>query len=246
MNIKSYFNQNRPSILIGFGIGGLIINNALWFKAGMDCKPIVDEVKADNSLTNREQSAEIVRRCAPRLIAPAVSTAAECGVFLKAHNDMVERIGLTTAIASIKQTADADLRRRIHQELGETAATRIENRALEEEVKKKGPPSNVQITGHGDKLVRNMIGGRDFYACYAHLEKCINIASEMCRCDGCISVNCFFTILGIDGIDVGDMAGWFDTDLEDGRIPVKITSIVDEEYDAILAISTNKIRYLGY
>ena len=246
MDWKSYLIQNKPSIMVGVGIGGVIIDSILWFNAGLKCAPIVESVRADDSLTRKEQTALICRKCAKHVVAPAIVGAMECAAFLKAHNDMVERLGLATAIASMHETANADLRNRIHKELGETAATRIENRTLEDEIKREGPPQNVQVTGHGDVLVRNMIGGRDFYACYSHLLKSIQIASEMCRNDGCITVNTFFNIIGIDGIDIGDVAGWFDYDLEDGQIPVKITSIVDEKYDAILAISTYKIHSLEY
>lgn len=238
--------MNRNSFIAGLSVGGIIINSILWFNAGYKCRPIVDEIKADPTIPKSEQKKLICQRCVKHIIGPVLVSAGEAALLIHNHQSMTQQLGLATAIASSRATAEADLREQIHKELGETAATRIEKHALEDEIKRKGPPENVQPTGHGDMLVRNMIGGRDFYACYAHLLKSIQIASEMCRNDRVISVNTFFNILGIDSIDIGDMAGWYDTDLEDGLIPVKITSLVDEKYDAILAISTHKIHSLEY
>lgn len=244
--IPKWFVANRPSLLIGGGLVGIVALAVSSFYSGTKCAKILEDYQNDNNLTTREKATGFVKDSWPHLVTPALLTIADCGIILGAHNELVKRASVATALAAVASTTTTDLKKQMKEDLGETASERIEKKALAEEIAREGPPQNVQVTGHGDTVVRNMIGGRDFYACYAHLLKSIQIASEMCRNDGVITVNTFFNILGIDGIDVGDVVGWYDYDLEDGQIPVKITSLVDDRYEAILAISTYRIHSLEY
>ena len=242
----SWLVVNRPSILVGAGIVGVGTLGVVSFRSGLRCAPILAKYRNDLSLTRAEQNIGFIKESLPQIIPPVLIGAADCGLILGAHNELVRKASVATALAATYETANADLRRQIHNELGETAATRIEDKVVKEQIKREGPPKSVQNTGHGDTLVRNMIGGRDFYACSAWLLKSIQIASEMCRSDGVISVNTVYNIIGIDGIDLGDIAGWYDYDLEDGLLPIKITSILDDGLEPILAISTYKVRSLEY
>ena len=246
MSTLNYLKSHQTSIMLGAGVAGLILNSICWFNAGLKCYPIIDEVNRDPTLDDKAKTKLKCKRCLPYVAGPALITVGEGALMVKHHMDMGQQLALATALASSRAAAEADLRRQIHKELGETAATRIENHTLEEEIKRAGPPQNVQQTGHGDTLVRNMIGGSDFFACYAHLEKSINLASEICRNDGMVTVNTFYNIIGIDSVDMGDLVVFFEEDMVDGKIPVKITSIVDEKYDAILAISTDSLHGLQY
>jgi len=244
--ISKWLMANKPSLLVGGSLVGIVALGAVSFYSGLKCSKILDEYKNDENLTSKEKAAGFVKDSWPYLIPPTLLAIADCGMVLGAHNELVKRAGIATALMAAASTKTADLKKQMREDLGETASERIEKKALAEEIAREGPPQNVQVTGHGDTVVRNQIGGRDFYACYAHLLKSIQIASEMCRNDGVITVNTFFNILGIDGIDVGDVVGWYDEDLEDGQLPVKITSLVDDRYEAILAISTYRIHSLEY
>lgn len=244
--ISKWLLANRPSLLIGGSLVGIVALGATSFYSGLKCSKILDTYKDDKNLTSKEKAAGFVKDTWPYLLPPILLTIADCGMIIGAHNQLVKQAGIATALAATAATQTADLKKQMKEDLGETASEKIEKRALEEQIEREGPPQNVQVTGHGDTVVRNMIGGRDFYACYSHLLKSIQTASEMCRNDRIITVNTFFNILGIDGIDIGDVVGWYDEDLEDGQLPIKITSIVDDKYDAILAISTYRIHSLEY
>lgn len=244
--ISKWLLANKPSLLIGGSLVGIVSLTGVSFYSGLKCSKILDTYKKDENLTSKEKAAGFVKDTWPYLLPPILLTIADCSMVLGAHNELVKQAGVAMALASTASTQVADLKKQMKEDLGETAAEKIEKKALEEQIEREGPPQNVQVTGHGDTIVRNMIGGRDFYACYAHLLKSIQIASEMCRNDRIITVNTFFNILGIDGIDIGDVVGWYDEDLEDGQLPIKITSIVDDKYDAILAISTYRIHSLEY
>ena len=244
--ISKWFITNRPSLLIGGSIVGIVGLGVLSFYSGSKCSRIMEKYKNDEGLTQNEKARGFLKEAWPYLIPTVLLTAADCGMIIGAHNELIKKAGIATALAAAASTATADLKKQMQEDLGETASEKIEQKVIEKQIEREGPPQNIQVTGRGDAVVRNMIGGRDFYSCYAHLLKSIQTASEMCRNDRVITVNTFFNILGIDEIDIGDAVGWYDEDLEDGQLPIKITSIVDDKYDAILAISTYRIHVLEY
>lgn len=241
MSLK-WFIANRPSLLVGGSIVGITGLSVLSFYSGAKCSKIMEKYKNDDTLTQNEKARGFLKEAWPYIIPTALLTAADCGMIIGAHNELVKRAGIATALAAAASATTTDLKKQMREDLGETASERIEKKVVEKQIAREGPPTTAQVTGHGETLVRNMIGGRDFYACSAHIQNAMQMASIKCREDGgFVSVNDFFNYLGIDWVDTGMMVGWREEDFYNDQIPVKITSLVGDNYEPILAISSDSM-----
>ena len=148
--IGSWFAANRPSVLVGIGIVGIGTLGVVSFRSGLRCAPIIEKYRNQN-MTSKERAGAVLKEAWPELLPPILIGIADCGLFLGAHNELVKRASIATALAATYETANSDLRKQIRKELGDTAAQRIEDKVVEEEVSRKPPSKSVQVTGHGDR-----------------------------------------------------------------------------------------------
>ena len=240
--ISKWFIANRPSLLVGGSLVGVLAFGAVSYHAGLKSARIIDKYNSDPDLSQNEKAKGFIKDAWPYLLPAALIGIADCGMIIGAHNELVKKAGIATALAAAASTTTADLKKQMREDLGETASEKIERKVVEKQIAREGPPTSAQVTGHGETLVRNMIGGRDFYACSAHIQYAMQMASIKCREDGgFVSVNDFFNYLGIDWVDMGTLVGWREEDFYNDQIPVKITSIVGDNYEPILAISSDKL-----
>jgi len=238
--VFNWLSVNRASVMTGAAVVGIGALGVVSFRSGMHCAPIIERYQNDLTLTPQEKRRAIATEVIPYLIPPVLIATATGAAVLGSYSHLMRDVSAANAVAAMCTTTMQDLRQQMKDELGPTAAQRIEDHTIEREVKRVPVSDKIAHTGHGETLVRNMIGGGDFYACYEYLKECFDWAAQYALRNGSVSINTLLNQIGISSIDIGYNIGWTDKDVEqnNGKLPVDITAILDEEYKPIYAISS--------
>ena len=228
---KTKVVKNGPAILTAMGIVGWGTATALAVKETPKALRLLEDAEYEKgeALTVPEK----VKAAWKPYLPSAVIAVASTGCLIGACNVSAGRTAALATAYQLSSTALKDYKEQVVETVGEKKEQVIREKIHEKKVK-ENPASNSQVyfTGKGKTQCYDVTSGRYFEADKTSIEKIINkLNQRMLGGEMYISLNTFYSEIGLPHIPIGDDIGWsidaiiephFSSQLDDNDHPVLV------------------------
>ena len=209
-NIVDKVEKDKPGILLGCAIVGIIITGYSAYKAGIKAKPILDKKKRDLSdIRPNDKEAkraiifETAKEMAPVVAPPVIMGTVSIACAVGSHSESMKRIALLSAAYNLSENTVKDLNNKMSEVLGDKKAKTIKDAIAKDKLDKNSSSlqkENIIITGNGDVPCYDTYSGRLFYSNSEKIGQAIQRLSADVIQDMYVSLNDFYSELGIERI----------------------------------------------
>lgn len=245
-NLLRMCNDKAPTILTGFGIAGTFVTGGLAFRAGLRAHDILENHKKDMELVDpddknakREVMGETVKDIIPVAAPPIIFGALTITCIFMSNKINAKRIAVLGTAYAMSEKKLKEYQDKVQEMLGEQKAQDIRESISKDHVEEQGhiDPNKVTYTGYGEFPTIDRFSKRVFGSTAAKVDRIISELSGRVMIDDWISLNEFYSDLGLEEIPYGDDFGWISADLMgNGRLPIYCTSHLNDDNVVVLNI----------
>lgn len=233
MNVSEMFKKiqrgvvkNLPTIATCVGVGGVITTVGLTIKIAPKAKKIYEEELKKKPDMNLWDKTKIL---APLYWPVALSGTLSIGCILFANSENLKRNASAIAAYQLSETALNEFKEAAKKTVGEKKTREIQSKVAEEEVKiNPVSKSQVIITNNGDQLCYDSISGRYFMSTIEKIRQAVNVINRRLMVENVVSLNEFYDLLGLEGINIGDTLGWNMNSMND-MLDILFDSVVADD-----------------
>lgn len=210
-DIRLSLAKHSPEILIGMGIAGMVTTTVLAVKATPKALLLIEEKKAElevEKLTPVE-TVKTTWKC----YVPALCTGVASAACIIGSNSVNAKRNAALATAyKLSETAFSEYRDKALEVVGEKKEKTIRDKVSEEQVKNNPVnKTDIIVTGKGKTLFFDPLSSRYFYSDLESIKRAINNLNKEMICDPFdtgVTVNDFYTEIGLPRTGTGDSLGW--------------------------------------
>lgn len=206
-SIKETFDEHGSEILVGVGIAGFFTSGILAIRATTKAVKLLErrEEEKGEKLTKKEVIKNVWLYYLPSLIISGLSTACVIG----GYNINYRRGAALAAAYTLSESTLKKYQEKIVEKIGEREERKVRDEIAEDKIK-KNPVSEhtVILTEKGNTLCYDSLSGRYFKSDIEKIKQSINEINKRMIDEMSISLNDFYSELGLDPIGVGYNLGW--------------------------------------
>lgn len=232
-SVKASVSKHSPEILMGIGIAGLITAGVLAVKETPKALKLIEEKKKEEQVVRLtpKETVQTTWKC----YVPAVVTAG-CSVACLIGSSRVNskrNAALATAY-KISETALNEYREKVIETIGEKKELAVREAIAKDRIEKH-PVSGqtVIITDKGNTLCYDMWSDRYFRSDIETIKRIVNDLNRRMRDENYISLNEFYTEIGLKSTEPGSLMGW---NIDKGYLDIHFSSHLTDTGDPCLAI----------
>ena len=228
-NMQTSLSRHSPEILMAIGITGMITTTILAVKATPKAVRLIEEKKNElevESLT----PVETVKAAWKCYIPAAVSGAASVACLIGSHSVNAKRNAALAAAYKLSETAFSEYRGKVIETFGDKKERVVRDKVSEKQIK-DNPISKTEVivTGKGQTLCFEPLSSRYFYSDLEKIKRAENKLNKEIITDPFdtgVTVNDFYTEIGLPTTATGDGLGW---NLRIGMIDIYPSAQMAEE-----------------
>lgn len=230
-NVKMSLAQHSPEILTSLGIAGMITTTILAVKATPKALDLIAEAeneKYDSGHGEALTKTEVVKAAWKPYIPAAVTGVTSIACLIGANSVHAKRNAALATAYNLTATAFSEFKNATIETVGEKKEQIIRNKVAEEQVNKEPVnPSAIIVSGNGTTRCFDTITKRRFISDIETIRRIVNeLNRRMVNGEDYISLNEFYTELGLDEVSVGDDLGW---NVARGLIDVNFSAQLDTD-----------------
>ena len=243
-NTKCFLGKHSPEILTGIGIGGMVTSTVLAVKATPKALALLEEARTneDGTLEDKLTIVETVKVAwKPYVPAIAVGIASISCIIGASRVNYKRNAALATAYALSERTL-INYRDKVIETLGEKKEKEVRDKISQDEIDKKPiSSSQVIITPKGNTLFMDSITGRYFRSDLDSIKKAVIELNMEISHQNYISLNEFYSNIGLDRISNGDNLGW---NIDNGYVEIDYsTCLADNDEPCIVIDYISQPKY---
>lgn len=227
---KGYLKKHSPEILTGIGVTGMITSTVLAVRATPKALYLLDEARYEKKaeLTPVEMVKVAWKPYIPAVLTGMAGLTCIIGASTVSHK---RNAALATAY-TLSEKALLTYKDKVIETIGEKKEKAIRDSISQDEVD-KNPVSNSQviITSKGNTLCMDSLSGRYFKSDIEAIKKVINELNREMTYQNYVSLDEFYSKIGLDPIKNGHRLGW---NLDDGLIEVDFGTCLAENEPCIV------------
>ena len=221
--------------MIGFGLAGMLTSTIMAVKATPKAMAIIEEEEdyLNRELTKIEKAKLVWKTYEPAAIGYCASTA----LIIGANNVNSKRSAMFAGAYKLSEQTLATYRDKVIETIGEEKEREISDKVARDKVKEARQTSyhaNEVIYGTGQCLCYDPISGRYFNSDMDKIRKVENDLNYRLMKENMISLNEFYTELGMECTDMGFKYGW---NIDEGLIEVRFTSTITDDNKLCLVVT---------
>lgn len=232
--------RHSPEILQGLGIAGMITTTVLAVRATPKAIELIEEDSRSNhdgdihGYTKKEAV-----KSAWKCYIPAAATGAISVACLVCAGSAGSRRNAALAAAyTLSESGFKEYREKVVETIGEKKEKAIRDDIGKDRIEKNPVSQNeVIVTGRGQTLCFDVLSGRYFYSDIDKLRKAENELNRRMRDEMYITINDFYSELGLTDISIGNDMGW---EINRGYIDLNFSSQLAEDDTPCLVIGHNR------
>lgn len=243
-NTKCFLGKHSPEILTGIGIAGMVTSTVLAVKATPKALVLLEEARTneDGTLGDKLTIVETVKVAwKPYIPAIAVGIASISCVIGASRVNYKRNAALATAYALSERTL-INYRDKVVETLGEKKEKEVRDKISQDEIDRKPiSSSQVIITPKGNTLFMDSITGRYFRSDLDSIKKAVIELNMEISHQNYISLNEFYSNIGLDRISNGDNLGW---NIDNGYVEIDYsTCLADNDEPCIVIDYISQPKY---
>ena len=232
---KKKLSDNAPEIMIGFGLAGMLTSTIMAVKATPKAMAIIEEEEdyLNRELTKIEKAKLVWKPYVPAALGYCASTA----LIIGANNVNSKRSAMFAGAYKLSEQTLATYRDKVIETIGEEKEREISDKVARDKVKEARQTSyhaNEVIYGTGQCLCYDPISGRYFNSDMDKIRKIENDLNYRLMKENMISLNEFYTELGMECTDMGFKYGW---NIDEGLIEIRFTSTITDDNKLCLVVT---------
>ncbi len=240
---KIFLHDHSPAILTGIGITGMITATVLAVKVTPKAIKLIDAKKYElqvDELTIKEMIIVAWKPFLPVVLTTVTSAACLIG----ACTINSKRNAAVATAYTLSERAFKTYRNQVIETIGEKKEKKLRDEIAQKEIDKH-PVEGKQIvlTSRGNTLCQDTISGRYFRSDLDHVRKIINELNRELLTSDTISLNQYYSALGLDNVKEGDYMGW---SVDGGLIELDFSACITKDDEPCIVIDTNIKPLTGY
>lgn len=210
-DMRRSLSRHSPELLMGIGIAGMITTTIVAVKATPKAVRLLEEKKRELEV-EKLTPVEVVKTTWKCYAPAAVSGVASIACLVGSHSVNVRRNAALATAYKLSETAFTEYRESVAETIGEKKEKVVRDRMSEKQVK-DNPVSKTDIivTGRGKTLFFEPLSHRYFYSTIEHIKRAENKLNKDIITDpfdAGVTVNDFYSEIGIPTTATGDNLGW--------------------------------------
>lgn len=239
--IQASMTKHSPEILTGIGIAGMVASTVMAVKATPKALVLLDE--AENEKLAPLTKKEVVKVTWKCYIPTAVTCMASVACLIGASSVNLRRNAALATAYNLSQTALVEYRDKVVETIGEKKEEIVRDAIAKDKIE-KDPVTNheVVVTSKEVSLCYDGVFGRYFMSDVDTIKRAMNRVNRTIATSMYVSLNEFYSELGLEPTDIGYDLGWTIDDGEiefytstqmsaDGRPCIVITYNVSPKYN---------------
>lgn len=204
-------SKHSPEILMGIGITGMITTTVLAVKATPKAVELMEDRRYELE-TDELTPLEIIKTTWKCYIPAAVTGAASVACLIGSNSANAKRNAALATAYKLSETAYAEYRNKVVETIGDKKEKTIKDKISEDKIKEN--PVNrteVFVTGKGKTLFFEPLSSRYFYSNIDLIKRAENKLNKEIITDAFdsgVTVNDFYTEIGLPTTATGDNLGW--------------------------------------
>lgn len=241
---KKFITKHSPEILTGLGLSSMVTSTILAVKATPKAvKKIQDEQFKRTVNSNSDEEIKLSYKDIIKLTwkdyLPAASFGLSGFIFIVCSCNINSKrsAALASAYAMSERTLST-YRNKVIETIGEKKEKELRRKIKQDEIDKNPPQtSQVIITSKGNTLMRDTLSGRYFRSDLDTIRKAINVINRQLTYENYISLNEFYSNIGLDNVKNGDRMGW---NIDDGLIELEYGTCLAENDEPCICIDYSR------
>lgn len=207
-SIKTSIYKHSPEILTGIGIAGMVTTTILAVKATPKALILINEKKEEKNVDKLDifDTVKATWTCyIPSVITGGLSVICIIG----ANSVNLRRNAALAAAYSLSESTLKDYQEKVIEAVGDKKEKTIRESAAKEKLN-RNPLGNSEVimTGTGETLCYDVVSGRYFKSDIEKIRRVENDLNREMRDEMYVSLNEFYSEIGLDTIKLGDELGW--------------------------------------
>lgn len=207
-SIKTSIYKHSPEILTGIGIAGMITTTILAVKATPKALILINEKREEKNVDKLDifDTVKATWTCyIPSVITGGLSVICIIG----ANSVNLRRNAALAAAYSLSESTLKDYQEKVIEAVGDKKEKTIRESAAKEKLN-RNPLGNSEVimTGTGETLCYDVLSGRYFKSDIEKIRRVENDLNREMRDEMYVSLNEFYSEIGLDTIKLGDELGW--------------------------------------
>lgn len=200
--VTSVVSNNSPAILMGLGLVGTVTTAVLTAKATPKAIALLESEDAVDSPLGYK-----ARLVWPKYVPAVVSGIMTCACIIGSNTISTRRASALATAYAVADKALGTYSNKVVDMLGEKKDVAIRDAIAKDKVK-ENPNYEVWVTGNGDVLCYDAWSGRYFKSDIEKVRKAINDLNQNIIHDMWVSLNEYYSALGLPSVRMGDTMGW--------------------------------------
>lgn len=204
---KNFITANSPVLLTGAAIAGVVSTGILGARAGYKARGIVDDAEADaGEPISTSEKVQLTWLC---YAAPAITAGTTIASCVGVHAIHTKRHAGLAGLYAVASTKLDDYQDQAEKMLGVRKTQQLNNELAGASIERNPIENNeVIIVGDGEELCHDDWSGRYFKGNMGKIDHAINEVNRLMNEVGHVSLNEYYSWLGLPEITAGDTVGW--------------------------------------
>lgn len=207
-SIKTSIYKHSPEILTGIGIAGMVTTTILAVKATPKALILINKKREEKNVDKLDifDTVKATWTCyIPSVITGGLSVICIIG----ANSVNLRRNAALAAAYSLSESTLKDYQEKVIEAVGDKKEKTIRESAAKEKLN-RNPLGNSEVimTGTGETLCYDVVSGRYFKSDIEKIRRVENDLNREMRDEMYVSLNEFYSEIGLDTIKLGDELGW--------------------------------------
>ena len=214
-NIQSMLSKNAPKILTGVGILGMVGSTVMAVKATPKAIRIIEKKKKENQ-EEKLHPIEVVKATWKCYIPSAVTGVTSIACLVKANSISTRRNAALVTAYNLSKTALSEYKDKVVETIGEKKEQLIQDQIAKDKIEKDPVENHEVITSDkGTTLFYDGVFGRYFYSDIDLVKRAITNINRSIVSYNYVSLNEFYSEIGLPSVEIGDELGW---NFDDGEV----------------------------
>lgn len=246
-SVKTTIAKHSPEILTGIGIAGMITTTVLAVRATPKALSLIEDKKEELGIDPDEKlhPVDTIKTTWKCYVPAAITGVTSVACLVGASSVNLRRNTALMTAYNLSATALADYKDKVLETVGEKKEQIIRNKVAEENINKE--PVNqaaIIVSGTGTTRCFDTITKRRFISDIETIKRTVNeLNRQMINGADYISLNDFYSELGLDCVSIGDDLGW---NVARGLIDVSYSAQLDTDGTPCIVIDYVVAPKRGY
>lgn len=233
-SIQTNMTKHSPEILTGLGITGMLVTTVMAVRATPKAMRLCEQLEHEHEHDTELRKIDYVKVAWKCYIPAAVTGATSIACLVGASSVNARRNAALATAYKLSETAFIEYKDKVVETIGEKKEEIIKDKVAKEKIEKHPVTSKeVIITDKGSTLCYDGLFGRYFKSDIEAIRRAVNEINRQIVVHGYVSLNEFYSELGLSPIKMGDDLGW---NIDDREIRVDFSSQLAEDGTPCLVI----------